>query len=258
MSTSPWTLDGSIARMEYGPWRAQLDLTRPGAGLTNVAGSAGPLGAENLFGPLPPGVDVEQSIRPTDVYLRADEVVAEYAATAERPVRATFAWRCHDLGWLDEPAVRASDGLMIELLVTLDTDEFAVPAETIVRSQLAAEQALRYTNIAGQPLEPIGVRDRIATLRPAEGALCVLLRGGGEQFSHAQMVHPHDRCTLRLERAVDSSAIVLRHDLFDWPLEKGVTLRARLRGVFLPAEQDEPATIAAYDELARQPPALTA
>jgi len=86
----------------------------------------------------------------------------------------------------------------------------------------------------------------------------VLLRGGLDRFSYAEMVHPHDRCTLRLERAVDSPAMVLRHDLFDWPLEKGVTLRARLRGVFLPAEQDEPGTIAAYGDLVRQPPVLTA
>jgi hypothetical protein len=147
---------------------------------------------------------------------------------------------------------------MIDLLVTLSTEAFDVPAETIVRSQLAAEDALRYTNAAGRPMEAIGVRDRTATLHPSEGSLCVLLCGGSAPLSFVQTVHPAEGCTARLERAVDQPALVLRHTLFDWPLEKGVTLRSRVRAALVPAEGDQQAAIACYDDLASQPPMLKA
>jgi hypothetical protein len=73
------------------------------------------------------------------------------------------------------------------------------------------------------------------------------------------MVHPTDFCEDKLVVTQDgASTVELRHNLFRNPLEKGVILRARIRGVFLSERPDDASRVAkAYQSFALSPPPLS-
>jgi hypothetical protein len=70
------------------------------------------------------------------------------------------------------------------------------------------------------------------------------------------MIHPADFHSDELLPGA-GDAVMLRHRLFLSDLEKGVILRARVRGLLLPRQGDQPAAAEAYTEFAASPPPLT-
>jgi hypothetical protein len=72
------------------------------------------------------------------------------------------------------------------------------------------------------------------------------------------MVHPadfqHDEL---LRNSVQQQAAYLRHRLFPEPLEKGVILRARVRGVFVPRDGDTQIAAECFDAFAATEPPLS-
>ncbi len=95
-------------------------------------------------------------------------------------------------------------------------------------------------------------------LSPADGPGCVLWRLPGEELSYVEMISPgdfHDD-----EAALDAAAhgSRLRHRLFPQSLEKGVLLRARVRGAFLPRADDCSRAAACYAAFAVAEPPLDA
>ena len=74
---------------------------------------------------------------------------------------------------------------------------------------------------------------------------CCLVRPAGLSAAYLEMVHPSDFRQTTFEWASQSPPVVrLTHRLFAERLEKGVILRSRIRGLFIPRSH--------ADELARQ------
>ena len=93
---------------------------------------------------------------------------------------------------------------------------------------------------------------------PTIGPGCFLFRRAGT-FSYAELVHPADfRQSTLAARESSSADVRLAHRLFHRRLEKGVILRSRLRGVFLPREHDMELAAAEYRRFAASEPPPTA
>ena len=75
-------------------------------------------------------------------------------------------------------------------------------------------------------------------------------------MAYGEMVHPADVDSEELVTR-DEESVELVHHLFAQPLEKGVILRARARGVFAPAEMAKSAVASAYTDFLAAPLPLT-
>jgi hypothetical protein len=250
MTSASWNLGKNIARMDVRGWRAELDLSRPSNGLMNLEGAGLDWPDGELLGPRMPGIETNNTIEPAEAFARGDAVVAVYELTAPLPLRAAIQWR-----HLIHPML-GDDALIVELTASIATDGFDIPVQMDVHTRLPGDDVVRRDNTAGERFETITPTDRTITLGHDEGAECVLLRRRGSKLSFGALARRDEVARLELDRAIGGEGVVLRHVMVDWELEKGVTLRSRVVGLFLPAEDDEQHVLAYHRNLAEQPPVL--
>ncbi len=85
--------------------------------------------------------------------------------------------------------------------------------------------------------------------------------GSSHDLGYAEMVQPND-CARRISRepvgwpSKPQTSLSTRYALFGHDLEKGVVLRARLRGIWLPSQSPEKEIQRLYEEFLREPPSL--
>ena len=93
-------------------------------------------------------------------------------------------------------------------------------------------------------------------LRPSDGPGCVLWRLCESELSYCEMIHPADFHEDEIVwKPLAGGSICLRRRLFPESLEKGVILRARVRGVLLPRQDDLRIAAACYAAfVAAEPP----
>jgi len=226
-ATSRWTLTGTAAQLRVASLHAAVDLARPDRGLfdlrygIDVAGSfSACLGIATLRGA---GDDVAQA----ETYVRGDDLVATYLQNAGRPFRLQSYWRSLDAGSLAEVAGAA----VVELQASINT------------SLLDTQPTVDVTTTANG-----GVWRELASQQ-------FLFRPHHADWSYWEAAHPSDQSACRLTE--NECGLHLTHTLFDRPLEKGVILRSRVRGAFLPRATDEAAAAAFFDAFAKSEPPLT-
>jgi hypothetical protein len=232
MSSAAWRLEKSTARLKVSAWEAVVDLTRPNGGMHDWRFK----GSELVLPKFVLGVELD-SVTLEDVYLRGTDLVATYSATPTRPTRVQIYWRVHT-----DASRTGTEVLAIDLQVSVQTHLLDSNPALVTSSLLQADEICR-------------------EVRPA----CLLARRTRESLSYAEMVHPEDqrRDAVAIESTDKSSPknaqqFKLTHELFLPPLEKGVILRGRIRGVFMPCEGDEATTQASYSEfIAAEPPLTT-
>jgi hypothetical protein len=155
-----------------------------------------------------------------EVVCRHDILWVRYAPTPSRPVECQARWRVHSENILDLEVSALTPGKWDGLLV----------------------------QTCSQP----GSRE-IATLE-IEAPPILLYRPAGLAWTYAEMCHPHDGVGMTRDAATGA----VRFQLFGHDLEKGVILRGRLRGLWLPREQDETTVRQEYARFVKEPPNLTA
>jgi hypothetical protein len=99
---------------------------------------------------------------------------------------------------------------------------------------------------------------RLTTLPPRESAfLTPRLVSSDDGWLYAEMVHPQD-VTRRIRQGGRTLALskTTRYGLFGHDLEKGVVLRGRLRGLWLPADTGKEQAFANLEEFLHEPPPL--
>lgn len=246
MSALPWSLDASLAQLKLGPLAALVDLREPAKGIQKIQLDAGLIHA-NLLGVLPER-HVEAS--PEETYVRGEDLVATYPPAAGRAMRIQVYWRCHS----------APHRLAIELQVSVQTDELGISTPVVVASQIEAVEAWRLIDPAANCFAPLSLTKNWQQLTPRDGPGCLLLRLPASPWSYAEMIHSADfqQDSIRFG-ASDSSARLasIEHGLFPGTLEKGVILRARLRGVFLRASDATAEAAKDYLDFLRSPLPLT-
>jgi hypothetical protein len=230
MDSAPWQLRATNASLDSGSLSAALDLARPAHGLT-IAGreawgrflAATLSEAEGPLGQPPSAVQ--------DAYVRGHDLVATYDETRARPFRVALYWRALE--------GQAAPGALlgVELIVSVQTSLLESRPALDVRSELAADELFAldergalvgHETTEGRPLEKAA-------------AACSLARLSDAATSYVQMLHPATVAESHVERR-SGGRLWLDHRLF-FPadLEKGVILRARLRGIFLPRPGDSDA-----------------
>ena len=231
--SSLWRLDEHRAQLNLGQFAAVVDIAQPGRGLHDVALRGAAMTPWNLLAVQFTGQDSQQTQTVSDCFVRGRDLVVTYAQAFELPVRLQIYWRA--LGEADAPGCLAA----FEVQVSVQTSLLDAWPEVVIRSRLQAPCAVRH--------------DSQADGTPASSWLCRLPTVG---LTYGEMAHPADVAREELVTA-DTGTTEIAHHLFSQPLEKGVILRARARGVFVSLDDDVRAIEAACDRFLAAPLPLT-
>jgi hypothetical protein len=243
-----WELQPPHARLRVADLTASLDLLRPQRGLHDAHRGQRLLPGLSMLGVEPDPIDHTAPVV-ADAYTRGRDLVVTYTATAPRFVRTQVYWRvaeCFPSGVL----------AAIDMQVSVQTSSWDSDPQVLAESTLPSGQVLRLLagdgrNLAGWSPAPVEQRESSHSV-PS----CWLARLPGGETSYAEMVHAADVGRDELA-GITESLLRLRHCLFVDPLEKGVILRARLRGLLLPRVHDTELAGAAYAEFLEAKPPLT-
>jgi hypothetical protein len=104
-------------------------------------------------------------------------------------------------------------------------------------------------------LRPTG--ERPWALESHSELLCWLFRWPQADLSYIELAMPGETRRSELSLSADCR-LTLSHEVFAEPLEKGVILRTRIRGAYLPSDGDERLAAQAWREFSAAPPPLTA
>ena len=229
-----WRLDRGFANLSCGPLAAGVDLFTPRQGLTELRWREQPLVGCQLLGVDIESLDTKASDVLVDHYERGGDLVATYEQTPTRTFRVQVYWRA-SLARLDSHELPA-----VDLQVSVQTN------------QLDSRPALNTVSLTTE-CETVEV---LGAMQDEKGAHCRIFRPHGFDVSYAEMVHAADFHAAELTTLSDAKQRLVAR-LFGGALEKGVILRARVRGLFLPRQADEMNAAAALADFCRQPPPLT-
>ncbi|MBS0211427.1 MAG: hypothetical protein JSS27_21000 [Planctomycetes bacterium] len=258
MPDSGWTLHDTTAELSTGSWRGLLSLARSSAGLTCLT-------FEKAFHPSATILAVQVAPEshtgdvPVEAYVRGNDLVANYPATGAREVAIQAYWRLAP--WRDPAA------LVVDLQVSVNTQQWETCPEQLVTSWLAPYHAYRVPNVPGE-LIALGWPASDGAVALDSETYCVLWRPNRGGFSYVEMTHPDDSAVNCLERRTlgrqprdehepEAHLWLNSHRLFSSHLEKGVILRSRLRGAWVPRAGDEQAAADLYADLLSAPLPLT-
>lgn len=256
MSAAFWELaDGSIATLLTPGLSGVVDVARPASGLTQLSfdGAAPPQATIAAIHPATIAA-VEIGRAPSadepiaECYVRGRDLVVTYAQSADRPWRTQVYWRAVD----DDIAGQRAVGVDLQVSVQTSLLDLRPHVRTVTR--LPAGELLHVGQSTATPL----AGSDWTTIDPPT---CVVARLPGRDSSYVEMVHPADlgRMTVRLADPRDTTPrrATLASELFYDALEKGVILRARVRGLFVPRKGDVDAARCAYEQFLELAPPLT-
>lgn len=250
MTDAVWQLENNHARLRREPFSARLDLLRPAEGLCQVGPEPAVFADAKLL-----GVEILSCVsggtQPAiERHVRGDDLVVTYPESEAWQVHVDVLWR--------SPSLTQPDGVLaaVELIVSVRTQLLDSRPALRARSVLAADEMLRLADASANRFRPL-VPKHTSRLGPAEGPGCLLFRRSGGRMSYAEMIHPADFHRDDLSGGVPGDPpLQVRHRLFPQGLEKGVILRARLRGIFCPRQDDTRIVADAYRAFASADPPL--
>jgi hypothetical protein len=242
---SPWELKDFHARLALGELEGEIDVRCP---LTGMVASLGSEKLRLLRVELPPPKDKQADESP-DCYVRGQDLVSTYLQDERRKIRGQLYWRALRCG-------PAADWPGLELIVSVQTSLLDSDPTLRVRSNVPAIDVLCLENLKkGTAKTMTRKKGRVASSRRRLPA-CWLFRLSDENRTYVEMVHPSDFVKSDFQ---EESPGDVEHStkLFRGPLEKGVILRSRLRGVVVPRGADIVAAVECYQEFAASEPPLT-
>jgi hypothetical protein len=229
MNPSCWLLEGQIARLSLPCLTAVVNAAYPAGGLTSICIGGQAWQAVSLLG-VSSEVLSQPNVSLADWHVRANELVAVYESGKPDDARVDVRWQFGLPGAGDPWLAR------VDLLVSIRTDRLDWRHDVFVAGLAAGAMASEL-----------------------HGCIHLRLPRGG---SYVEMIHPADLRrrelpTDELSSARDNREVMhLRRQLFaPEMLEKGVILRARIRGLFFLADVETKHVASCYDEfIAADPP----
>ena len=254
MHARTWQVDGErrCARLQLGQLTATIDLGQPHKGLVDVHLGADRLAGGQLLGIAAASFPLSEETSWDETHTRGSDLVATCKGSAGRRVQIDALWRAVS------PKPSESFIAAVELVVSVQTHLPESRPELAVRSKLSATETLRLVDAGPAGYRPVAASPGApAVMQPGDGTGCLLLRLPGVELSYAEMAHPadfqHDELTGGAEGDGTTS---VSHRLFFGRLEKGVILRGRVRGIFLPRERDTQIAAECYTAFADAKPPL--
>ncbi len=226
----------NIAELQMPKLSASVDFADPSLGLQQLH-YAGTRVAGHLL-----GVATRNSNPVSDVFIRGEDLVATNSETDEQPYSLEICW--HATSHKQIP--------ILDLILSLETSLLESFPSVSTQSQLSADETWL---VPGNETLATQVTGGSAEI-PSQEPLCVVLRPAGADWSYAEMSHPADQGTIRINSLADGQ-IGIDRDLAGAFLEKGVLRRLRLRGALVPRENDLQLAKKLSSELAVEAPPLT-
>jgi hypothetical protein len=214
-----WELNEDLATLRCGTFRASINVRLPERGLHAATLEERPLRSCQFLGV---AIRAERADAIEDLYVRGGDLIVRYAQ-AGRPYAVSVYWRAGRSGGMPR----------IDLLVSVDT------------SLLDSRPRLEAQTWLAIPANAV-------TLSPSHYAIGRL---SDPATSYIEVSQPDDALMPLVRPCADG--VRLATGLFGQPLEKGVILRSRLRGLFVPHGDEEPRAVAAVADFAAAPPPLT-
>lgn len=183
------------------------------------------------------------------VCLSGSSVRATFPSSRTDPIEHHFTWT----------AILPEAGRVgVDTIVSARTEVLEVPGRQDVGSHVGkvAEVLLPKSLDSDPDLTWAAVPRNETELSLDPAFPCALFRLADQEISYLEMLFPADHHSSRIVAQTDSEDLRLDHRLFFCSLEKGVILRARLRGVVLPRENDEHAAAACLKEFFSADPPL--
>ncbi|MDP6466679.1 MAG: hypothetical protein QF918_03010 [Pirellulaceae bacterium] len=243
---SAWRLCGATVQLTTESLEATIDVERPDLGLGSLTscinGHKVKLDAAGILGVCAGQVD-PAAVKSTDYYVRGDDMIVSYQLATTPDVGLQIYWRViHD---------ETTPATGIEAIVSAQTELSDSHPALTVRSLLPPGDVLTMTASGDRTFRPLALdRDDSAT---SDGA--VLIRFDSDEISFLEMVHPSDDCGVTIKRT--SGQLVTYYPILTEQLEKGVIRRSRIRGMFLPRENDSSFASELYAQFASSPTPLT-
>ncbi len=241
-----WKLVGNAAQWSDPSIAFTFDQAKPDMGVGVHIPTLCTDGDLRLFGPCLPNEDDFQT-PPQHFVCCEDSIHATLSQNDSFPVETQVIWRAGQTG---------SGHPCLDAVISVGTQLLSACSRLHLLSQVPASKILVPEGLAATA-SPVWKTLALASGGPLSvEASCALVRLPGETWSYAEMTHPSDPAECEVASCADTGRAALRHELFSGSLEKGVILRARLRGVFLPRESDCDAASAAFAEWTAAAPPL--
>jgi hypothetical protein len=265
MTAARWQLERQTARLQAASVAASIDLSHPDRGIALRVDSVDSVPTLSVLGfALGDAADFKQA--QLDAYVRQSDLIATFERADPRPMRAQLYWQ-----WID-PAQFAPDCASkvlaaVDLVASVNTSLLDADPASMMRTSI--EEVAAIVELARSP-GGLGAGLLFAG-RPACGVSivrgkantgCFVARCASD-LSWVEMVHPSDFCGSTINIAVGSpseaatSQVGFSHKLFEQRLEKGVILRARVRGALVQQSCDVDVALAAYERFSASEPPLT-
>lgn len=212
-----WNFAHSSARLALAQLTGEVTIANPALGLGNLTWNGAPVAGHVL------GASACTTTTRQDAYARASDLVAVYAETEPE----TFSWQVY---W--RAAAPESGVVLVDVILSYQTPLLESFPRVATHTVLPAGEV---ENLSGE-------------------CDCVILRPTDCDWSYAEMTHPKDRGTLQ---TLAAGEVQLVRELGGQFLEKGVIRRLRLRGAFLPRNNDRALTQRFGEQLAAETPPLT-
>ncbi len=197
-----WSLQAFDATFDSPGFCASLDLLRPSGGLTDLKYRGATI-AGIALGISPSDHKIGGSDEIADAYVRGTDLVVTYTQTEERPFALQVYWRVSN---------NRDDVVQLDAIVSLQT--------CLLES---FPNIWTSTNLPGNVADGL----QVGSLLRSDAA-----------WSYAESVQPEDRGTLRSMDSSGQDHVRIAHQLGGQFLEKGVIRRLRVRGLFLPRDND--------------------
>jgi hypothetical protein len=220
-----WEVHADRALLLCGSLRAVINVKQPARGLHDLSLDQQRLADCEFLGI---AIETQRSDALTDCYPRGGDLIVRYAQTADRPYAVEVYWRA---GLIPIAAARHP---YVDLVLSVQTSLLDSHPELESRTSLAMPAADATWNSSTNDL---------------------LVRFPSLGLSYVELIHPDDALTPTL--AATAGGVTLTTRLFGQPLEKGVILRSRLRGIFVPLKDDRAIAAEAFRQFAVAPPPLT-
>ncbi len=239
--SSVWRLDSEKATLCTPHLTASIDLLNPCAGFNQLVFQEASIEGFALGIHLGTHTDLaKHDVR--DAFVRGSDLVVTYAETANRPFSLQVYWRA---------TVGERGALLLDTILALQTDLLESFPQLAVETELPAKEAWL---LHGENT-PASASTIPCDLSPelSEG---ILLRPAKGNWSYAETSHPDDRGESHIDSGMKNTWKIHRQ-LGGSFLEKGVIRSLRVRGVFLPQEDDLELAARCLASLATEEPPLT-
>jgi hypothetical protein len=241
-----WKLAGNSAQWADGSAVLSFDQTAPGNGLSVFTPPVLTEPALQLFGTWLHDDD-RSGPGPAATRVCAASIHATFAEKHHLHVETQVRWRVNraDVGYTSIDVVVSVGTQALSAFAAFGLGSLVKSSDILVPKNSALDRSQDWIHV-----------DSVGDVATTQGTPCTLFRLPGTGLSYVEMLHPSDLGSHEVSRDPDTGRAVIRHQLFSCPLEKGVILRARLRGALLPRDSDQAAAAAMFAQFATSDPPL--